>query len=107
MRKILEIVLVTTTGWPVSCAAEGMYGPQGAGGWGSMMHNGFGYGGMYMWLIFLIVVGVIVYFYVQNQKTKDPLPRPHETPLDILKRRYAEGDITQEEYEKMKIDLDG
>ena len=60
-----------------------------------------------MWLIFLVVVAVMVYLYFQNQKTKDPMPRQNETPLDILKRRYVEGAITQEEYEMMKKDLEG
>ncbi len=27
-------------------------------------------------------------------------------PLEILKRRYAKGDITQEEYQRMKRDLE-
>jgi len=29
-----------------------------------------------------------------------------ETPLDILKRRYAAGEITREEYETMRQDLE-
>ncbi|MBC7189697.1 SHOCT domain-containing protein [Candidatus Aerophobetes bacterium] len=32
-------------------------------------------------------------------------PSPTETPLEILKRRYAEGKITREEFEQMKKDL--
>lgn len=29
----------------------------------------------------------------------------NETPLEIIKRRYAKGEITREEYEKLKNDL--
>jgi putative membrane protein len=32
--------------------------------------------------------------------------RPTETPLDILKRRYAKGEITKEEFQQMKKDLE-
>ena len=46
MKKYLEFPLIMITVLLVSCAREGYYGPQGHGGWGSMMHYGFGYGGM-------------------------------------------------------------
>lgn len=31
---------------------------------------------------------------------------PGKTPLDILKERYARGEITREEFERMKKDLE-
>jgi putative membrane protein len=77
------------TGLLVSCAGEGYFGQQGLGGWGPMMHYGFGYGGMFMWIIFLIVIGLLIYFIVQAQKTKGQTPTQNESHLDILKRRYA------------------
>lgn len=33
--------------------------------------------------------------------------RPHQTPLDILKSRYARGEITEIEYKQMKKALEG
>jgi len=71
-----------------------------------MMHYGFGYGGMFMWIIFLIVIGLLIYFIVQAQNTKGKTPTQNESPMDILKRRYAKGEITREEYERMKKDLE-
>ncbi len=107
MKKYLELSLVIITGLLVSCAGQGYYGPQGPGGWGYMMHYGFGYGGMFMWIIFLIVIGLLVYFMVQTKKIKGQTPTQNESPLDILKRRYAKGEVAREEYERMKKDLEG
>ena len=59
-----------------------------------------------MWIIFFIVVGLLIYFIVQAGKAKGSVPGQNETPLDILKRRYAKGEIVKEEFERMKKDLE-
>ena len=104
MKTYLELFLLTVTGLFVSCTGEGYYGGQGPGRWGHMMY--YGYGGMIMWIIFLIVIGLLIYFIVQAQKTKGQTTTQNESHLDILKKRYAKGEITKEEYEGMKKDLD-
>ena len=106
MKKYLKLSLMMITGLLMSCAGEGYYGWQGPGGWGPVMHYGFGYGGMFMWLIFLIVIGLLIYFVVQSQNMKNRTPTQNESPTDILKRRYAKGEIAKEEYERMKKDLE-
>jgi putative membrane protein len=107
MKKYLDVSLMMIPSLLVSCARESGFGPQGPGGWGNMMHYGTGYGGMFMWIIILIVIGVLVYFFVQSQNKKGQTPAQNESHLDILKRRYAKGEIEKEEYEKMKKDLEG
>jgi putative membrane protein len=106
MKTFVLFFILMMTGLLVSCTGEGYYGGQGPYGWGHMMHYGFGYGGMFMWIIFLIVIGLLVYFFVQTQKTKGQTPLQGESHLDILKKRYAKGEITKEEYERMKNDLE-
>jgi putative membrane protein len=71
-------------------------------GWGDRMD--FGHGGGYMWIILLIIVGVVVYLIIQNTRSKADTDK--ETPLDILKRRFANGEITKEQYEEMKKKLE-
>jgi putative membrane protein len=108
MKKYSVLSLIMITGLLASCAGRGdYYGMQGPGGWWPMMHYGFGYGGMFMWIIFLIVIGFLIYFIVQAQKMKGQTPTQTESPLDILKKRYAKGEIAKEEYERMKKDLEG
>jgi putative membrane protein len=73
------------------------------GNWGHMMNYG-GPGGGFMWLILLVVIGVAIYFVLQASKNSG---RPTlETPLEILKKRYAKGEITKEEFDKMKADIE-
>jgi putative membrane protein len=90
-------------------AASGLltacWDPRGPGGWGSMMHDGMGYGSPYIGTIILVVVCLAVYFIVQVWNKKHGVGR--ENPLEILKRRFAKGEITGEEYEKIKKDLEG
>lgn len=88
----------------IGCGGYG-YGPRD-GGWDHMMNFGYGYGGMFMWILFVIVIGVVAYFIIQNTKTKTSGGAFQETPLDILKKRYAKGEITKEEYDRMKRDME-
>ena len=106
MKKYLELSLMMIPGLLVSCAGGGYYGQQGPGGWGPMMHYGFGYGGMFMWIIFLIAIGFLIYFIVQAQKTKVQTPTQSESPLDILKKRYAKSEINKEDFDRIKRDLE-
>ena len=82
--------------------AQGPNGPMG--NWGHMM--GYGYGGGFMWLIVLVLVGVAVYFLLQVSKSKGPDRQITEQPLDILKKRYAKGEIDKEEFDRKKKDLE-
>jgi putative membrane protein len=67
----------------------------------------FGYGGMFMWMVFIVIlVAVAVYWLVRETRTKADHRLSGETPLDILKKRYAGGEITKDEFERMKKDLE-
>lgn len=59
-----------------------------------------------MWFIYIILVALVVYFIIKAAKSKIPEGSPRETPMDILKKRYAKGEITKKEFDKMKKDLE-
>ena len=60
-----------------------------------------------MWLLFIVLVAVVIFLIVRTSKLSGLAPPPAETPLDILKKRYAKGEITKEEYNRMKQELSG
>ncbi len=67
------------------------------------MHNYFG--GHYTgWLFWVIILGVILFFAAKFLR-KDIISSGTDTPLEILKKRYAKGEITKEEFEKMKKEI--
>ena len=72
-------------------------------GWGM----GFGLFGWLMMLLFwiLIIVGVVfvVRWFISEGKAKGL--RTEETALDILKKRYASGEIDKDQFETMKREL--
>ncbi|HBH87547.1 MAG TPA: hypothetical protein DDY17_08115 [Syntrophaceae bacterium] len=106
MKKYLKLFLMMMTGLLISCAGGDYYDGYSHYGWGPMMHNGCRYGGMFMWIIFLIAIGLLIYFFVQSQKTRGQTPTQNESHLDILKKRYAKGEINKEDFERMKRDLE-
>jgi putative membrane protein len=78
-----------------------MHGWSGAG-WGA----GIGMGSGIFMLIFwaLVIIGIV---YVVRYLGRGGRAAGQETPLDILKRRYARGEVTREEFERMKGALRG
>ena len=75
-------------------------------GWG-MGFGGFGF----LWMaIFWIVILVAAIWLLGNlfpRSNTDQAPRNEpESPVDIVKRRYARGEISHEEYEATRHDLE-
>ncbi len=65
---------------------------------------GMGFGWIFMVLFWALVILGIVYI-VQAVSRRAGQPGTEETSLDILKKRYARGELTKEEFERMKDDL--
>ena len=66
------------------------------GGYG-MMGFGMGFG----LIAFLALIGFVFWLVINLQDSKGS----DDTPLSILKKRYAKGEISKKEYEYMKKEL--
>lgn len=67
--------------------------------------------GPFMWLFMLLFLGLALFGIIYlirllmlRDKSRDETPQ-RETALDILKKRYAKGEISREDYEQMKKDI--
>ncbi len=60
-----------------------------------------------LWLVPLILIGLLVAYGLgwRPGNGQPPPRREEQSPLDILKTRYARGEISREEYEEMRRDL--
>jgi putative membrane protein len=78
-------------------------GPGMMGGWG------MGWFGMIFMMIFwvLVIVGLIflIKWLIQTTKKEPEAMHSGSRALDILKERYARGEINKEEFEEKKRDL--
>ena len=101
LNRISAILIIPLQLSFLACA-PGPNGPMG--NWNHMM--GYGYGGGFMWFIALVLVGVGLYFLIQVAKSKGSDGSTTETALDILKKRYAKGEIDKEEFDRKKKDLE-
>lgn len=68
--------------------------------------GGMGGGG---WLIWIILIGVVVWAVItltnRNRRHSPPGSRSENSALEVLKERYANGEISKEEFEEKKRDL--
>lgn len=71
-----------------------------------MNYDGHFFGGGFMWILWIVVTAG-VFFLIQNViKGKTQSSYDNEKPIDILKKRYARGEIDEEEFERRRKELD-
>jgi len=68
------------------------------------MHDGLlwgmHWGGWLLWI--LLIMGVVWVLTRAQSGRQSHQSQQRETPLDVLQRRYAEGELSTEEYEERK-----
>jgi putative membrane protein len=71
-------------------------------GWGGAMFDGIGT--LLLWGVIIVLLVLLAWGFIGRSRSQS-LPR--STPLDILKERYAKGEISRDEYEQCKKTLAG
>lgn len=92
------------------------------GGWGNNMMGGWGYGGYGtggygmmgiagIGMNLILVIGIIllgIYLFRRNAaQMRTGEPSKHNNAMNILRERYARGEIDSVEYQRRKLDLEG
>ena len=100
---IIPVAYGLTSGWEnwgYGVGWSGMMGPSmmtGLGGW-SMM-------GIFWLVIIGLITWLIVYLARGGGTTAPSFTREHAQALEILKTRYARGEITKEEFDEKRKDI--
>ncbi len=74
-------------------------------GGGTMGYGWMGIGWVFMILFWTAIILLIVWLYKQITGAEAKPAVTEDTPLEILKRRYAKGEIDKKEFEEKKKDL--
>jgi putative membrane protein len=74
-------------------------------------HTGWmwGTGGLSMglgWILIVIVIAVVVWLFVRGPLAPGGGQSQRRSALDVLKERYARGEVGREEFEQKKRDLE-
>ncbi len=66
----------------------------------------FYFGRIAMWILLVAIIAVVVWLVVRsNRQGKSASVSQGFSPFDIVKQRYARGEISRDEYETLKHDL--
>jgi putative membrane protein len=109
MRKALLMLVINlfVLVFILDGGGRAQMGP-GMTGWG---HWGYGMG--WFWTIIMVafwiavIVGIVflIKWLVISTTTRGPVAKSEDSALEILKKRYARGEIDKEEFEEKKKDL--
>ena len=104
---------ITLTGLIVTAPAA-LFAREGPGyGYGGHMNGGmhfwgmdnFFHGGSTMFLTTFLIIAILAFIGYIFLKDKKVLGLNNENPIDILKTRYAKGEISKDEFDEMKVQL--
>lgn len=66
----------------------------------------YGYGfGAHMLIFWIFIIILMVSIFRDSSSGKNRHFKQSETPIEMLKTRYAKGEITEKEYEEIKQEL--
>ena len=111
MRKIILLFLALASQVLLLTPSYAQW--RGSGDWGmpgpGMMGWGWwGFGGIFMIIFWgLIIVGLIflIKWLASLSRARTTYEKTHDLALDILRQRYAKGEINKEEFDQKKRDL--
>jgi len=109
MKRVLPFILGSLLGLIISSASTAFAQWRGYGwGHGPWMMGGYGmgwFGGIFMLIFWIaVVIGIVFLIRWLVQSTRGGVGSS-ESALEILKRRYAKGEIDKKEFEQKKKDL--
>jgi len=64
------------------------------------------FGGGFMWIFWLFLIFILFVAIKAISGTSESKNTNRETPIEILKKRYANGEINEEEYERRRKELE-
>jgi putative membrane protein len=113
MKRIFRFIVICALSFPALTREALSQGRDYGWGMGPGMmgwRHGMGWFGMVLMMVFWIaaIVGVIIlirWLWISTGK-KGRGTSQEDSPLEILKRRYARGEINKEEFEQKKKDLE-
>jgi len=68
--------------------------------------GGMWFGGGLMWLLWIVLIAAVIYAIVAVVRGTSPQRNDGNDALEILRQRYARGEIDEEEFERRRRELE-
>ena len=69
-------------------------------------YGGMGFGFMFFQFFIFIAIFIVIWWLLRDGLQKTQFTKRESTPLLILKKRLAKGEITIKEFEKLKKEIE-